>query len=123
MTEHTNRMGLNDMSDWQAGDIALCVIGGKMPYSKGISVKEFPKGGALYKVVKAGEISMDFSLKKALWFEDAPPNLGEERVWAAFRFVKVTPPEADEFDKEVIELYNKKEKPADAEPQRIATPV
>ena len=111
------------MSDWQAGDIALCVIGGKMPYSKVTTVKEYPKAGAFYKVVKAGEASMDFSLKKALWFEDAPPNLHEERVWAALRFVKVTPPEADEFDKEVIELYNKKEKPADAKPKRIATTV
>lgn len=111
------------MTDWQAGDIALCVIGGKMPYSDSISVREYPKAGAFYKVVKAGEKSMDFSLKKALWFEDAPPNLNGERVWAAFRFVKVTPPEADEFDKETIELYNRKEKPVDAKPKRIATTV
>ena len=111
------------MSDWQAGDIALCVIGGKMPYSEGSSVKEFPKAGAFYKVVKAGEKSMDFSLRKALWFEDSPPNLHGERVWGAFRFVKVTPPEADEFDKETIELYNKKGKPVDAKPKRIATTV
>lgn len=111
------------MSDWQPGDIALCVIGGKMPYSLPCGLKEFPKAGAFYRVVRAGEERLDSSTKKALWFEDAPLNFSGDRVWAAFRFVKVTPPEADEFDKEVIELYNKKEKPADAKPKRIATTV
>ena len=111
------------MSDWQAGDIALCVIGGKMPYSGSISVKEYPKAGAFYKVAKVGQHQMDYEIKTALWFKDAPTNVTGERVWAAHRFVKVTPPEADEFDKEVIELYNKKEKPVDAKPKRIATTV
>lgn len=113
------------MSDWQAGDIALCVKGGKItdpPYH----AKDYPASGKFYTVEYVGLIRFSGGMrhpKKALWFKDSPKNLDGQRVWAAHRFVKVTPPEADEFDRETIELYNKKGKPVDAEPKRVATPV
>ena len=110
------------MSDWQPGDIALCVIGGKIdnsPYKLG----EYPAAGKFYTVEYVGPLDFLTGIDQALWFKDAPKNWSGQRVWGQLRFVKVTPPEADEFDKEVIELYNKKEKPADAKPTRVTTTV
>ena len=104
------------MSDWQAGDIALCVR----------PIQEYWEGSMSGFEVKAGKpytVSRvtQGKTKKGLLLQDGPSKnpLG----WAAINFVKVTPPEADEFDKETIELYNKKGKPVDAKPKRIATTV
>lgn len=98
--------------DWQAGDMALCVATIITRYGEKVFC------GRVYTVsaVTQGKT------KKGLVLKDAPNHnaLG----WAAYRFIKVTPPEADEFDKETIDLYNKKEKPANApKPKRIATTV
>ena len=109
------------MSDWQAGDIALCVKGGKItdaPYD----AKDYPVSGKFYTVGSVGMSMFYGGLKRHLELVDGPMNI-YDRCWPAHRFVKVTPPEADEFDKETIELYNRKEKPADAKPKRIATTV
>jgi hypothetical protein len=109
------------MSDWQSGDIALCVKGGKItdaPYG----AKGYPVAGKLY-TVGSGGISMFYGgLKRYLDLVDGPINVTDRR-WPSARFVKVIPPEADKFDRETIDLYNKKEKPADAKPKRATTTV
>ena len=108
------------MSDWQAGDIALCVKGGHFKYSR--SDVQCPEAGRFYTVERVGHADFIEGYLPALWLVDGPYNV-TGKVWPQFRFVKVTPPEADEFDKETIELYNKKEKPADAKPKRVTTTV
>lgn len=62
-------------------------VAGRMYCVERISIEEFTSGRFL-----------------ALWLLDGPKNLGDDKVWPALRFVKVTPPEANEFDREVIDL-------------------
>ena len=91
------------MSDWQVGDLALCVnvsptvqvdaLTGKL--FRGVAGKRFRKG-AFYTVERIGYKRGHLALGVA---EDP-----EKRYAGAFRFVKVTPPEADEFDRETIEM-------------------
>jgi hypothetical protein len=94
--------------DWQKGDVALCVIGGKLstiPFEKR---REYPQAGSFYTVEAVGEHEFIQGVKKALWFKDAPLNGLEkpQRVWSAKRFIKVTPPadmklEEEEREKEI----------------------
>lgn len=82
------------MSGWQVCDLALCVAlrrtwgGGKVG----------PLGGAVYTVsgVTCGKTKGGLRLAE---FPNWHNPLGFAQRW----FVKVTPPEADEFDREVIE--------------------
>ena len=84
--------------DWQPGDIALCVRGGPVepvnPKYKG----EFPSAGRPYTVesVKIHEFyngTPKPKLELGLQLKDGPPNRFGDRIWAAHRFIKVTPPE------------------------------
>lgn len=89
---------------WQPGDLALCVKGGKVdPDDNGPS---WPQCGRVYTVEDIGTVEFSDGPDAALWFYDAPENNPGERVWWAGRFIKVTPPEADEFDQETIRLLN-----------------
>lgn len=91
---------------WKPGDIALCVRGGRFDNSVLYLSIEHPKTGAKYSVTKVGNFKFAQGNALGLWFSDAPKNTNEERLWVAHRFVKITPEEADEFDKETIALYN-----------------
>lgn len=74
------------MSDWQIGDLALCVVGGPSIAAGEVHTVAtvFDTGLSL-----TGKISTSWrgSYKKS-------------------RFIKVTPPAADEFDRETIALMN-----------------
>ncbi len=93
------------MSDWKDGDLALCIKGGKVNPNEP-DADTYPRTGAVYTVRRYGEALFFSGLGEALWFYDAPINTIEERVWDAKRFVKVTPGEEDEFDREVVEAMN-----------------
>lgn len=88
------------MADWQPGDMALCVNDG-LGFATGQPVPL--KRGSTYIVSSvrphsSGRIGLFLVGKEAHWpsgFDDS-------------RFVKITPPEADAFDREVIELMTRK---------------
>ncbi|MXO67771.1 hypothetical protein GRI72_02850 [Altererythrobacter marinus] len=85
------------MSDWQRGDLALCVDDKPSPLlGRHPAIK-----GRIYTVA-----SVVIADSLGLTFEeiDHPNALG----YYAHRFRKVTPPKADEFDREVIDLMNRK---------------
>lgn len=76
------------MSDWQKGDLALCVIGG---HRGGPVIDAFPEKGCIYTVEKVGisdYITGDFL---SLWLHDAPRNSDGQKVWPADRFRKIRP--------------------------------
>lgn len=94
-------------SDWKIGDLALCKkIGpwhqrsGKRLSSDGIAA---PRAGGIYRVesfrVHPGYLG--------LILREFPALVGRRQVkrsWQATAFRKVTPPPADEFDREIIDL-------------------
>lgn len=89
------------MADWQPGDLALCVKGGGRLNSVP-GHERFRENGAEYEL-RQGKI---YTVTK---LEIAQGVLGLkvdnlEWYWLASRFRKVTPPKADEFDREVIDL-------------------
>ena len=88
------------MADWQVGDLALCVSIKPHWSDQAISAPFVPKVGGLYTVARCGLCRFGHNLLLGLR-ED--PN-GLKHGYLAFRFVKVTPPEADAFDREVIDL-------------------
>ena len=75
------------MADWQKGDLALCVVG---KYS-----------GRIYLVVGV----LKQGIQTGLLIEGSQSG-HPTGAWCASSFRKVTPPKADEFDREVIELMN-----------------
>lgn len=95
------------MADWQAGDLALCVKGGRLRGN--ITKGPFPRAGHCYEVASIAGQRWSYGPdgyvpKPALQLPEAPPNAMGDHFWAAHRFIKVTPPEADEFDRETIAL-------------------
>lgn len=96
---------------WAPGDIALCVKGG---FIGGDPTLIHPVSGRLYTVERAGMAFFVNGTHLALWLQDGPANGNGEPVWVAHRFVKVTPPEADAFDQEIIDLMTGKPVPVEA---------
>jgi hypothetical protein len=88
--------------DWQVGDLALCVKGGR--FATSLRSPEFPKGGAVYRVAAVGLENFIQSKCFALWLEDGPINNNGERVWPAYRFRKIRPHTPDAEDAETIRL-------------------
>lgn len=93
------------MSDWQVGDLALCVRTSSLMSGGYTSIGgNLLRQGAIYTVtaMSANENSGLLDL-----------TLAEVRSGTAtggfnsLRFRKVTPPAADEFDRETIELMNR----------------
>lgn len=94
--------------DWQPGDLALCVNAGlgcpACGHTRG-------KKGKLYTVSEVGERMFIEGIRQYLFLREAP---NEHRCggggWTfghrPQRFIKVTPPEADAFDREVIAALN-----------------
>lgn len=87
------------MTDWQKGDLALCVRTGRVAATI---------AGCIYTVSEVRQqpdgLALDFENA-----ENGAPY-GPPRFWGhnPARFRKVTPPKADEFDREVIDLMNRK---------------
>lgn len=102
--------------DWQPGDLALCIDDNQGEITKDGDPVKLLRRGKTY-VVEALDIDPAFA-EVGLHLEGVPRpysalwrmNIG----WSERRFRKITPPEADEFDREVIELM--KGKPAKVEP-------
>lgn len=100
---------------WQVGDLALCV----RKYSEcGEFLFGEPEPGRVYEVLDVDVVEFaDGDHDIALTLKDAPSCTDEDDfpagpVWWHGRFVKVTPPAADAFDRETIELM--KGAPVDA---------
>ncbi len=92
------------MADWQKGDLALCV---DTTVKKGATAGRRFKKGRLYTVTKVLPRSIpDGYAREAPYLRLREDASG----WTAahWRFRKVTPPKADEFDREVIDLMNRK---------------
>lgn len=96
------------MSNWQAGDLALCVNVSDRHYANltGAAGRKLRKG-AFYTVVGTG-VSMVGNLTLHLAELSGHPMSDEAAAW---RFVKITPPAADAFDREVIDLTLGKPEP------------
>lgn len=89
MTKHT---------EWQVGDLALCVkLDAWVVYDGPLTgPEERPEPGKIYPVA---EVVSDPVRGLHLCFVEFGTDL-----FVADRFIKVTPPEADEYDREVIDL-------------------
>lgn len=95
---------------WQAGDLALCVVGGKRHNNNPLPDHRYPKAGRIYTVETVGETKFRQKQKLALWLVDGPLNFWgkdwqaiEEAVWPAERFRKINPltdEEIEEFRRE-----------------------
>ena len=83
------------MADWQKGDLALSTHNWEQRDRNGTA----PDAGAVHEVVA----SYTDDCGTFLIFGDWPHS-----DWRASFFRKVTPPKADEFDREVIDLMNRK---------------
>lgn len=95
------------MTDWQKGDLALCVKVGPWLFKAdkgGLEPSTGPNAGAVLTVS-----AVNFGPNgPCLVFENFPEPKRGSRGYRASRFRKVTPPKADEFDREVIDLMNRK---------------
>ncbi len=100
------------MSDWQPGDLALCVrdFGGTSS-KHGQCPVSMPDKGNVYHVTEVF-IHPYNGGKLALRFSDLP-DLGPGTGWNAKKFLKITPPEADSFDREIIDLMAGKPVPVE----------
>lgn len=86
-------------ADWEVGDLALCVRGGDTVY--GIWTADMqvaPAPGSIHLIDRVRDFDGCLGLGSQDWVG----------FFEASRFVKVTPPAADEFDRETIELMNRK---------------
>lgn len=93
------------MSDWQVNDLALCVD------DRPNSVAGHNAGLVCGRVYTVTAVVFDWYGFPGLQLAELPnPRWveAETRSFNAQRFVKVTPPKADEFDTEVIEMMARK---------------
>ena len=93
------------MADWEVGDLALCVKGGRVT-----------KSGCVYTVSAVAPFGapcgcgnpLEFSSVHLLVDGHTEPDARGCEPWASsIRFRKVTPDESDEFDRETIALMNR----------------
>jgi hypothetical protein len=99
------------MSDWQKGDLALCVS--RCKGAGHLALLWSPRVGQVCTVIEVDLFVEDDAT--CLNFAEDPdyqPNAGFD----AIHFRKVTPPAADEFDRETIALMNSK-------PVRVGEPA
>ena len=97
--------------NWQAGDLALCVKIGRWRHVSGnFASGRGMRAGVIASVRKVGVSVGGFA---TLWLEGWPgESFGDG--FNASRFRKITPPKADEFDREVIDLMLGKPVPVEA---------
>lgn len=97
--------------NWQAGDLALCVKGGRRSdFKPNFPDSRYPKSGRIYTVEAVGVSTFRGMGKNALWLVDGPLNHStedgvtiEESCWPAERFRKINPltdEEIEEFRRE-----------------------
>lgn len=92
---------------WEVGDLALCIkVGAWSLDGAG------PATGSVCRVSAIDRNSDDGFLY--LGFEEWPDSPWGADRFRASRFRKITPPKADEFDREVIDLMLGKPVPVDA---------
>ena len=90
---------MNDNQGWQVGDLAMCVV----PYPRWYDdvtheiVKHGPEAGSVSTVTEVFHTDYEQLVLKE-W------SLLDGEGWEASAFIKVTPPEADEFDREIIDI-------------------
>lgn len=88
------------MSDWQVGDAALCIKDGVCPVRGALLPIH---KGTVYTVTIVRRVKDDFGEDRlALGLA----GFGNKVGWNAICFRKITPPAADEFDRETIALMN-----------------
>lgn len=97
------------MSDWQVGDLALCVSSKHRLFA---SPSRILRAGRVYSVKRVGRPIDWCDGDRALALAGAVPDRGPGYGFPDSLFVKVTPPAADEFDRETIELMSGVEQPA-----------
>lgn len=90
--------------NWQPGDLALCVRGG--PLEPGLPHDEWPKGGAIYQVIRAENCEFVKGIFFALWLKNGPINGDGSKVWDASCFRRIPPHIPDAEDAETIRLLN-----------------
>lgn len=86
------------MSDWQPGDLAVFVRGQKGSYGYVAGAARMRKGG-VYTVERVVFVAGTCGLVIAGHHSNHP-----SRAWHHRGFIRVTPPKADEFDRETIRL-------------------
>lgn len=90
-------------ADWEVGDAALCINAKRN--SKLGTAGDRLRQGAVYTV--ENPFLVCWRGDPVLVLEEVKSG-DETRGFNQFRFVKVTPPKADAFDRETIELMNRK---------------
>lgn len=92
--------------NWQAGDLALYVSNSHKDDEFALWADWKPKKGGVYTVERVAYVQAQNPGIGLFLVEDTcfTPNA----AWDARDFRKVTPPEADEFDRETIELMRGK---------------
>ena len=108
-------------SNWQAGDLALCILGG--PIISSTKPKEFPVCGRLYTVAAVSNHTFDdgtgkTTSKTGLRLKDGPPNCDGSHTWISHRFVKIPPHKMDIDDEEVLSQMLNKPAPKIKVPQK-----
>lgn len=94
------------MDDWKVGDLALCIYNGEITSNRGTKSKA--PDLVVGRVYTVSEVLPDGLVVAELprrWVH--PVSRLPWGGFATYRFRKVTPPEADEFDREVIDLMTK----------------
>lgn len=91
------------MSDWQVGDLALCIKAGPRSISFRGAGQRLVVAGGVYAVEHA---YVDPVVGWCLVLEGAHSS-HITKAWQAASFRKVTPPAADDFDRETIALMNR----------------
>lgn len=90
------------MADWNVGDLALCVRSGPIETPYVIWMGAGLVRGKVYEVEAVGLDTDPLDEVVVLFLKGDTHEGGEGR--AEERFIKVTPPEADAFDRETIAL-------------------
>lgn len=95
------------MTDWAPGDLALCISDHD---ADGVLTPEIAKGRT-YTVIDVDECLYegdgDEDTIIGLELAEVDPMGREDDCFDARQFVKITPPDADEFDREVIDLMSR----------------
>ena len=76
------------MSDWQKGDMALCIRGGNII---GDLLDYYPISGRIYTVEAVAMVKFIPGESLGLWLKDGPPNKSGQSRWCVSRFRKIRP--------------------------------
>lgn len=90
--------------NWQAGDLAMCTYQGAWYAISPWGIRREAEGPRTGQILTVRSVSRSYSGNLCLLFSDFPDPIlpGIVHGYRAIYFRKVTPPEADEFDREII---------------------